>query len=168
MWSPCLTATLPLQIRSHLHSLCSAFTLIVRCVSCMLFFLLTNLLDILGYLDCVVISFSKTYILFISKHFLIMVLPVNNGNISLSCTIYSQLSVQHAHRPQALASCIYRYIYIQASCVPYLHVSCIFVSFLCSQPNIISKSMVKKRNWIKQNSLYRHALKLLDLHYQQI
>lgn len=32
---------------------------------------------------------------FISKHFLIMVLPVNDGNISLSCTIYSQLSVQH-------------------------------------------------------------------------
>lgn len=35
-----------------------------------------------------------------------MVLPVNNGNISLSCTTYSQLSVQHARRPQALASCI--------------------------------------------------------------
>lgn len=111
MWSPCLTATLPLQILSHLHSLCSAFTLIIRCVSCMLLFLLTNVLDILGYLNCIIISFSKTYILFISKHFLIMVLPVNNGNISLSCTIYSRFSVQHAHRPQALASCIHRYIY---------------------------------------------------------
>lgn len=135
-------------------------------------FLLTNLLDILGYLDYIIISFSKTYILFISKHILIMVLPVKNGNISLSCTIYSQLSVQHAHKPQALASCVYKYIYLQAAYLicypPYARrVLSIFVFFLCSQPNIISKNIVR-RNWIKQNSLYRHALKLLDLHYPQI
>lgn len=67
---------------------------------------LTNLLDILSYLDAIIISFTKTHILFISKHFLTMVLPVNNGNISLSCTIYSQLPVKHVHRPQALAFCM--------------------------------------------------------------
>lgn len=56
--------------------------------------LLTSLLNMLGYLAYIMIS---TYILFISKRFLNMVLPVNNGDISHTCVICSQFSVQHVH-----------------------------------------------------------------------
>lgn len=74
--------------------------------------LLTCFLDILGLFRLCDYFFFFYYSFYI-ENVLIMVLPVNSGNISLSCTIYSQLSV--------LASgilCVCVYIYM--SCIPYL------------------------------------------------
>lgn len=154
MWSPCLTATLPLQILStYTHSAQLLYPLHAAFTAC------SNTNKLTGYLGLFRLFydffFIKTCIFFISKHFLTMVLVLKNENISLSCTIYSQLSVQHVHRPQALASCIYNILYIQASCILYLlfpvarRVSCMFVN----------RNMVR-RNWMKRNSLYRHVLRM--------
>lgn len=91
-----------------------------------------------------------------------MVLPVNNGNISLSCTIYSQLSVQHVRGLQALASCVYIYTYMYA---PYLlspigRVCFVHLWLLC----LLSTNHHKQKYVKKQLA----CLKLLDLHCQQI
>jgi len=99
--------------------------------------LLTNLLNMLGYLVYIMIS---TYIVFISKRFLNMVLPVNNWDISHTCVIRSRFSVQHVHWPQALGQTCWE----ARSSLSTNHHRQNDVRFFF------------KRNWIKQNSLYWH------------